>query len=74
MPTIRLNDAAILRFRMLLYYISILAEERSWLDEFDGCVQGFPGCFNNAYRVWIGFCLLANVVCLVQIAMIATVV
>ena len=74
MPTIRLDDTAVLRFRVLFYYISILAEKCSGFDEFDGCVQAFSCCFNNAYRVRIRFCLLANIVCLVQVAVISTMV
>ena len=74
MPAICLDDTAVLGLGMLFYYVSILTEKCSGLDKFDGCIQRFSRCFDNTYRVRVRLCLLANIVCLVQISVVSTVV
>ncbi len=74
MPAICLHDAAIFRLGDLFYNISVISEKCPGLHECNGCVQRFPCCFDNPYRLWVRLCLVANVVCFIQIAMVSTVV
>lgn len=74
MATVRLDDATTFGLRMLLYDIAIVSEERSRLDQFDSLVQTLPRCFDHTDRVRVVPRLLANVVGLVEIAVISAVV
>jgi hypothetical protein len=59
---------------MLFYHISIISEERPWLDQLDGLIQTLSGGFNHSHSVRVVLCLLTYIVCLVEITVIAAVV
>lgn len=69
-----LDDGAFLRLCVLLDYVSVLAEERAGLDHLDGLVQALSRSFHYADSIWIRQGLVANVVCLVEVAVEAAVV
>jgi hypothetical protein len=69
MPAISSNGAAALAFRVLLDDIAKLSYQRSRFDCLNRLVQALTCCLDNTYIVCVGFRLVANVVCLVQISM-----
>lgn len=63
-----LDDAAVLSLCVLLDNVSIFAEKRAWLNQLDSLVQALSRCLDNADRIWVRECLVADVVCLVEVA------
>lgn len=47
--TVCLDDTAILRLGVLFYYVSVISEKGSRLDQFDRFVQTLPSSFNHSY-------------------------
>jgi hypothetical protein len=74
MSAVRLDNAAFLGLCMLLNDVSRVAEEHAWLDQLDSLIQALSRSFDNADRIGVRKCLLANVVCLVEVAVEAAVV
>ena len=69
-----LDDGAFLRLCVLLDYVSVLAEQRARLHHLDGLVQTLSRCLHYADGIRICQSLVADVVCLVEIAVEAAVV
>lgn len=65
------NDAAIFLFRMLFDNVAKLADENTRFDGLNGLLKAFPSCFDNSYIVRVCLGPVADVVCFVQISMVA---
>ena len=74
MATVGPDNTALLALGVLLDDVAVLAEECAWLDKLDGLVQAFTCGLGHADGIWVGQSLVTNVVCLVQVAVEATVV
>jgi hypothetical protein len=72
--TVRPDDTAVLALCVLLNDIAILAEESAWLDKLDSLVQALSRSFRHTNGIRVCQRLVTDVVCLVQIAVEATVV
>jgi len=59
---------------MRFYYISRIAELHSRLDDSDGFVEAFSRGLDYADGVGVGCCEGADIVCLIEVPMIAVVV
>lgn len=71
---VRPNNTALLALRVLLDNVAVLAEECAWFDHLDSLCQTLSRCLCHTYGVRVRQCLVANVVCLVQVAVEAAVV
>lgn len=68
------DHTAVLALGVLLDMIAKVAEQRAWLDVFDGLFQTLACGLNHAHSVRIRTRLVAHVVGLVKIAVVALVV
>lgn len=71
---VRLDDVAFLRLGVLVDRSSEVAEEDAGLDHRNGVVQAGACCLNNTDGVGVVTSLLADVVCLVEVTVVAAVV
>lgn len=69
-----LDDVALLRLGVLIDRGAKVAEEDARLDHCDGVVQTGSRCFDDTHGVGIVTGFLADIVCLIEIAMVAVVV
>jgi len=72
--TIRFDDAAVLGGGVFFNDITKFSEQSAWFHNFDGFVEAFSARFNNSDSVRILPGLFADIVCLVQIAVVASMV
>lgn len=68
------NNAAIFALRMLFNDIAVVAEQSARLDHLDGLSQALSRGFSYAYRIGVCQCFIANIICLVEIAVEAAMV
>jgi hypothetical protein len=59
--------AAVLALCMFLNDITVFAEQRAWLGNFNSLVQTFTCRLGYPYRVWVRQCLVSNIVGFVQV-------
>lgn len=71
---VRLDDVALLRLGVLVDGGAKVAEEDTRFDHRDGVVQAGARRFDDTHRVGVVTGLLADVVCLVEVAVVAVVV
>ena len=71
---VRLDDVALLRLGVLVDRVAEVAEEDAGLDHRDSVVQASARRFHNTHRVGVVTGFLADVVCLVEVAVVAAVV
>ena len=74
MATVGPDNTAVLALGVLLDDVAVLAEKCAWLDNLNGLVQAFTRSLGNAHCIRVCQSLVANVVCLVQVSVEATVV
>lgn len=74
MATISLDHAAVLSLRMLLDDIAWVSEEHARFNKLNRLVEALSRGFDDAHTVGVGQRFLANVICLIQIAVEAAVV
>ena len=74
MSTITLDHLTSPLMRNLLYNRSVIAEERAGFYECYGFGKAVACCFDYAYGIWVGEGFGADVVCFVEIAVVAVVV
>lgn len=68
------DNAGVMCLSVLLNDVSRFSEEHSRLDDSDGLVKTLSCCLNDADCIGIGLRLLADIICLVQVAVEALVV
>lgn len=68
------DNAAVLALRVLLDDVAVLAEERAWLHQLNSLFQTLSRRLRHTDGVRVRLCFVANIVCLVQIAVEAAVV
>jgi hypothetical protein len=68
------DHTAVFRLSMLFNSVAKLAEERAGLDQLDGFCETLARCLDHAHGVWVRARPVANVVGLVQVAVVAIVV
>lgn len=74
MTAIALDNTAIASFGVLFNHVSGVSEQHPWLDQLNGLVKAFSRRFDNSDSVWVGLCLVAHIVRLIQVSVEAAVV
>lgn len=74
MTTVGLDDTAVSTLGVLLDHVSRISEQHAGFDDLNGLEEAFTRCFNDSHRLGVGSCLVAHIICLIQVAMEAFVV
>lgn len=74
MAHVCLDDIALLRLGVLIDRSAKVTEEDAWLDHRDGVVQAGARCLDDTHGVGVVTGFLADIVCLVEIAVITVVI
>ena len=71
MSTVCLDNTELLRFGVFLDDIPKVADFDAWFDVLDGLCQTLPCGLDQTNSVRVGFGVLSDVICLVQITVVA---